>query len=360
MRSSCCCSSRRGVILLKSAILMVPLLGLIAFAIDYGFLLKVRTDLQRTADMASLAAVRDLIPGRTGYQDLHQARSTANLYANLNTPEYSGLQLRTEDVECGRYDPAQVYTKVALLDDGVLDTVRVKVRRDNLANSPVSLFFAPVFGIETVGVSATSTAIIRRASTLGTGSPVLPMAVPEQVWNDYDTGDRFKIYSNGGLKDTWDNPIPGNWGTVDVGNTNNSTADISNQIEHGLRQSDLDALAADGRISSSESIRTSEPLQLQGETGMSAGMRSAVQAIHGEVRYLPIFDKVQGSGNTAEFNIVGWGVVEVVDSNWNGNNHTWLRVEKTTTYDLDLAPHTDLSDTSGTIDGAFTAAVLVE
>jgi Flp pilus assembly protein TadG len=353
-------SNRRGVILIQSAILLVPLLGLIAFAVDYGYLLKVRTDLQRTADMAALAAVRDLVPDSSGHQDLVRVRATAKHYATLNTPEYSGLQLRNEDIECGRYDTDQVYSSIMLWNDGVFDTARVTVRRDNLANSSVSLFFAAVLGINDADVNATSTAILRRASTIRAGGQVLPMTVPQHVWDAYDTGDKLKIFSNGKIKDAMDNPIQGNWGTVDLGSTNNSTADISAQIENGLRQGDLDALAADGRIASSEYIRTSEPMQVQGDTGMSAGIRSAVQAIEGQIRYIPIFDVVHGGGNTAEFNVVGWGAVKVLSSNWQGNQNTWIRVEKTTTYDLDLDPHTDLGDTSGAIEGVFTAAVLAE
>lgn len=352
--------SRRGVILLKTALLMVPLSGLIALAVDYGYLLKVLADLQRTADLAALAAVRDLVPDSNGNHDLNRVRFTARRYATLNTPEYPELQLRTEDIECGKYDREQVYSEVRLLNEGVFDTVRVTVRRDDLANSSVSLFFAPVLGITESNVIATSTAILRRASTLRVGGAVLPMAVIEDIWDAIDTGDTLKLHRSGGLRDNWDNPVEGNWGTVDIGSSDNSTADISNQIENGLRQRDLDALAAEGRIPSNDRIDTGQALQVQGETGLSVGIRSAVKAIEGQIRYIPVFDTVHGSGNTAEFNVVGWGAVRVVDSNWDGNKNTWVRLEKTSTYDPHLAPHTDLSDTSATIDGVFTTAVLVE
>ena len=52
-------SKRRGAILALVALLMVPLFAMLAFAVDYGYLLKVRTDLQRTADAAALAAVQE-------------------------------------------------------------------------------------------------------------------------------------------------------------------------------------------------------------------------------------------------------------------------------------------------------------
>ena len=54
-------SDRRGAILVLAAVMVAVLLGIVAFAVDYGHLLKVRTDLQRTADASALAAVQDLI-----------------------------------------------------------------------------------------------------------------------------------------------------------------------------------------------------------------------------------------------------------------------------------------------------------
>ena len=40
---------RRGSILILIALATIPLLGMIAFAVDYGYLLKAQTDLQRCA-----------------------------------------------------------------------------------------------------------------------------------------------------------------------------------------------------------------------------------------------------------------------------------------------------------------------
>ena len=47
-------TNRQGAIIVLAALLMASLAGLIAFATDYGYLLKVRTDLQRSADAAAL------------------------------------------------------------------------------------------------------------------------------------------------------------------------------------------------------------------------------------------------------------------------------------------------------------------
>src|SRR5688572_17007223 len=88
--------NRRGVILVLSALMMSALVGMVAFAVDYGYLLKVRTDLQRSADASALAAVRDLIRQPDGTQDLNKARETARAYARDNLDDAS-IQVASED-----------------------------------------------------------------------------------------------------------------------------------------------------------------------------------------------------------------------------------------------------------------------
>jgi len=164
------------------------------------------------------------------------------------------------------------------------------------------------------------------------------------------------------MTDLAGNNIPGNWGTVDIGNTSNSTAEISDQILDGLRQSDLDALYADGRIPQSTHIDGNSPAWMQGAPGLSIGMKAAVWAVHGTTRLVPIYDSLAGqlTGNNVEIQIVGWGVIQVVTSNWGGAHNTSVTVQKGYMYDGDLRPNPDLSDTTDIIENAFTSPVLVE
>ena len=53
----------RGVILVLSAFLMVFMLGLIAFAVDMGYIANVRTDMQRATDAAAFAGAGALVNG---------------------------------------------------------------------------------------------------------------------------------------------------------------------------------------------------------------------------------------------------------------------------------------------------------
>src|SRR5262245_35121272 len=80
---------RRGTILVLSAILMVAMLAMIAFAVDVGYLQVARTQLQQAADSAAIAATMELVDkGMTSTPDLTaetaSARQIAVQYAASN------------------------------------------------------------------------------------------------------------------------------------------------------------------------------------------------------------------------------------------------------------------------------------
>ena len=163
---------RKGVVLLLICFLLVPLLTLLAFAVDYGFLLQVRTDLQRSADQAALAAVRDLLPDENGNQDRDKVRKTLRDYAQSNLTD--GFSIRDADIEIGRYNRSTVYKSLELLATGKPDTVRVTVRRDSMANSSVALYFARIFDRDQADVAVSSAAVLQSARYLGPGTPSSP------------------------------------------------------------------------------------------------------------------------------------------------------------------------------------------
>lgn len=352
-------SPRDGVIAVKVAVLLIPLMAFTALALDSGYLLKIRTELQSAADAAALAAVRELIPDSGGNQDLDQVRQTVRDYVQVNM-DNENFTIADADIEIGRYDPTSVYSELSLLDDGPYDTVRVTIRRDSTANSAVRLYFAPLIGIPTCNVAVTATAIVPQANEFHVGDGVLPFGVSKSVWDNHGIGDQFRTY-NGKIVDAFGNTVSGNWGTVDIGPQNNSTSDLSNQILNGLRQSDLDALYDDGRIATDQYIDASQPISVQADPGLSSGLKNAVQQIHGQTRYIPVYESVgNGNGNNAEYEIVEWGMVTVVTSNWNGNKNTFITFQKTSGYDGKLRPKSDLSADGGNIGNAYAHPILVE
>ncbi len=328
-------------------------------SVDYGYLLKVETDLQRCADAAALAAVQDLIPADDGSQDLDAVRAAAKLYAQSNLG--FGFQVLDSDIEIGRYDETTIYSNVTLLNTGVYDSVRITLRRDSQANSQVALFFAPLLGVQQSAVTATATAVLQKPMMLPPGANVLPFAVPQDAWDSRGIGEEWSIYGDGKITDFAGGQIPGNWGTLDIGSTSNSTDALNAQILDGLNQADLDALHGDGRISSNASIDASASVSMQADTGLSTGLKQSVQPIHGQTRIVPIYDGNSGAGgNNLEFSVVKWGVVKVVDSHWQGDKNTNITIAKAYDYMGELTPQPDLSNTNGVVEAAYTTPVLVE
>jgi len=135
-----------------------------------------------------------------------------------------------------------------------------------------------------------ATAVLQRASAIPPGAMILPFAVPVSEWESKDHGEIWSIYADGKLTDSDGAEVPGNWGTVDIGPTKNSTNLLRDQINSGLHQADLDALQADGRISSNDEIGAKQQFCANGNPGMSIGMKDAIRAAQGSKRVVPLFD----------------------------------------------------------------------
>jgi len=212
------------------------------------------------------------------------------------------------------------------------NAVQISVRRDGSQNGPVSLFFARVLGINTFTGQAQATAMFLNNFGGFTTPPdggnlqMLPFALDQETWNDLLDGNAPDDW-------TWNPPSgdepgyvsagpdgilevnlfpqgtgsPGNRGTVDIGSNNNSTNDIARQILHGISEQDL---AYHG---GSLQFDENGELGLNGDTGISAGMKDELATIKGQPRIIPIFSQVQGNGNNAYYTIVRFAGVRIMD-----------------------------------------------
>src|SRR5438132_12319122 len=139
--------ARRGALIPLFALLLVPLLGMLAFSIDAGWMVLVRTDLQNTADAAVLAGAEKLqdmyvqyySPGQPS-QGTILARAltnsgpdspmgTAEKFAALNKAGNVNITLLDQDVTFGFTDAQGNYTSPYLA--GFPNTIQVIVRRDD-------------------------------------------------------------------------------------------------------------------------------------------------------------------------------------------------------------------------------------
>src|SRR4051812_5681682 len=106
---------RRGAVTVLVALLLVPFLGMVAFAVDVAWIVQSRSDLQNAADAAALAGAEQLtngfvqysIPGQTLRTTIlssseWNAKRYAKNFAGYNTAGgIPSLALNDADVEFG-------------------------------------------------------------------------------------------------------------------------------------------------------------------------------------------------------------------------------------------------------------------
>jgi Flp pilus assembly protein TadG len=136
--------------LLLAVFLVVVLLGMIAFAVDLGYLMMAKTQLQNAADSAALAAA-----GSMG-QSQAISTQTAQTFASQNLIGQQPVQLASSDITYGTWDKnTQIFTPSST---GLSNAVKVKTRADSTSTGAIPLFFGRILNIYSVNLSATSMA----------------------------------------------------------------------------------------------------------------------------------------------------------------------------------------------------------
>lgn len=350
---------RRGTVIVLMAIMMVIMFALLAFAVDIGYVMLIRTQLQTSADSAAMAGTWELLdsrfitPSATYQVTKQEAINHAGFYAGDNYVGGTSPGLATNDVTIGRLDLSNgAFTDESnYLDKDRLNAVQVRVQRTGDQNGEVPLFFARVLGVNTAPNNAVAMAAYCD-NFQGFNPPavgernlaILPFTLDEYTWNELLNGQTDDHW-------TWDAPneraipnrpdgiheanlypqdtgSPGNRGTVDIGRASNSTRDLSDQIRKGVTADDLSRLPGDVLEPGSDGKIT-----LGADTGMSNGIKDDLQWLVDQahvrqaaptpdptnLRVIPIFQSVDGNGNNAKYKIVGFAGVRILAVNLTGN-----------------------------------------
>lgn len=274
------------------ALLIIPLLGMIAFSVDVGYMITVRTELQNAADAAAMAGAEQLMQPYVQYYTkadatsqsttytnaIAQAKSTAKAVSALNTAGGVNISLQDGDVKVGYFD-GTTFTASTSWSAGAYfpNSVQVWARRDatggTASNGAVPLFFAPVFGMKTTDQQAFAQAStytvanvtgFQDVSTLGVG--MLPVTFDVAVWKDFvkngsitGNGNQFAGASvtgdnNGGnmLQVYSSVKSVGNFGSLPLNGTH--TGDIKSQMTSGMTQTMLDQLNLQNTLTSTPLI----------------------------------------------------------------------------------------------------------
>jgi hypothetical protein len=144
-------SPRRGAIVVLAAILLVVVLGFMAFAVDVGYLTLVRTQLQVAADSSALAAAATTNLPRADME------AVARRYAGKNSAAGRPVQLNSSDIEYGNWDTSmRVFTPSATVGNAI----RVTARTSSGTGGETPLFFGRILNLNSVGQSASAVATV--------------------------------------------------------------------------------------------------------------------------------------------------------------------------------------------------------
>jgi hypothetical protein len=231
--------------------------------------------------------------------------------------------------------------------------VEVTVQRTVNQNGIVPLFFARVLSIDQVGSKAVARAEYYDNPPKGFLAPpegqylyILPFALDQNAWDSLMAGSGTDIWSidpvtkqvtsgSDGIKEIniypQDTGSSGNSGTINIGTTNNGTANLVRQIQQGLNSDDLNSLPNKQLALDENGTRV-----LPGNPGISAGMEGAlgevVKPSNGSTptpRILPLYSTVTGSGANTLYTIVRFVGVRIVDVDLTGSkkNNKWVIVQ---------------------------------
>lgn len=322
-------SSRKGSVVVLSAVMMIFLVGLLAFGVDLGLAYISRAELQRSADAAAISAAYDLLD-----QQLENpfdppsdtlARATAIDFARRNSVANGSPTVPDADIEIGFLASPSGSISSGV---GTSNAVRVTVKKTQLVNGETPFFFAQVFGHTGIQQQKSSTAAFVSAfggfaaPSDGGNLEILPFALDSDTWDallNSETTDDWTWNADTETVEPGGDGIyevnlfpqgtgsPGNRGTVDIGESGNSNADIKRQILDGVSPDDLEHHG--GKLEFDECGK----LELNGDTGISAAVKAQLETIKGEPRIIPIFQSVAGNGNNANYTITKFAGIRILE-----------------------------------------------
>jgi Flp pilus assembly protein TadG len=246
-----------GQAMVLTILFLAGLLGMSALVLDVGSWFREKRQLQLTADASALAGAQ-VLPGSPA-----NATTIALQYAQTN-----GRPLATSDV--------------AITSDlSSNDSITVQ------AKSVAPGFFSKLFGINTVNVGASATA---RAGLPAQALYVAPMVVSK--YHPLLSGTGCPCINQETTLDFGKMGAPGAFGmlNLDGGNGTPGASQEGDWILHGF-----DQYLPLG-------LYRSDP----GAKFSSSNVQGALDDRIGTVLLFPVFDTLNGTGQNAEYNIIGW------------------------------------------------------
>jgi hypothetical protein len=264
-----------GQVAALAAVFMVSILGMAALVLDVGSWFRAQRATQAAADAAALAGAQALPhdPGR--------AIGLAGEYAETNG---------------GGLEAGDVGLSGELVEN---DTITVELSR----SAPG--FFAKVFGIDSVTVEATAAA---RAGAMTQAKWVAPIVVNEKHPDLLNFGESTELEYYHLKTSGTQNDGAGSFGFI---NLTGEGGVGSNQLGDWISEGFDEYLYANQNYT----VSTGNPFS-------SSNIEAALEAklSEGLALLFPIYDTLTGTGDNAEYHIVGFAAFVITDIDFHGEN----------------------------------------
>jgi Flp pilus assembly protein TadG len=199
-------TDQRGAAAILVAVSMLALLGFAAIAVDTGYLMVAKNELQNVADASALAATRQLgaiYEPMTHAEQLNYTCDPGTIFpiaqnvAQKNKAGGKSITVKDSDVVIGQWN-SETHTFTPTLDQP--DAVKVTARRDASINGPVTTFFAKILGIDTADVTADAIAALTGQSTVGEGGLDIPVGISAKWFEPGFCNQPIKFYPTGSME----------------------------------------------------------------------------------------------------------------------------------------------------------------
>jgi Putative Flp pilus-assembly TadE/G-like len=294
-----------GQLMIIVALGMVALMGFVAVVVDLGNAYSQRRLAQNAADAAAMAAVRMIRmsdPSTLGSFIHGEIVRVAGLNGNAQVDPVNTNYLGTTGSILG-----QVNSYGGSLSDVAGVTVKTYISYNT--------YFAGIVGINTMTSGAHATAMSLAVDSV-TGVALRPIAVRE-----HPDGDSTKKYEVGSSYLLWDSKkeSPGNAGWLDFDAGSNGAKELTGWITDGFG-SNLNPFTfyhdrADQTPGDSETNKTLRfPSWLEGNPGVKASAKSAVEGLIGKSITIVLYSKITGSGANCKYRVVGMAQFSVTSA----------------------------------------------
>jgi len=268
--------SESGQAFVLMALSLVVIMGMAALVVDVGNWYHTKRRLQATADAAALAGAQ-LLP-----KDSAGAQAMALSYANKNGGDVAGADIAV--------------TSTAVADD----TIGVRARKTDAG------VFGSVLGIASADISARAKARV--------GPPLKARYVaPMVVFCDHPlihncNGDSTPDFGSDTTMDYDPMGAPGAFGmlNLDGGSGTPGSSDEADWILHGFNK-----YLGLGDYRSDPGAKFS-----------SSNIQDALEARRGSVLLFPVYRQLDGQGQNAAYEIIGWIGFHLTSYEVHGNNST--------------------------------------